>query len=80
MELNSGRQQHLSREIKCLSRQLMLQLFVKGKKLINFRLSWYIKILSDTTKINKICDFHTSGEGRKRNRKKIQKVAKKRKK
>lgn len=52
----------------------------RKKKLINFRLSWYIKILNDTTKINKICDFHTSGEGRKRNRKKIQKVAKERKK
>lgn len=51
MELNSGRQQHLSWEIKCLSRQLMLlELFVKGKKFINFRLSWYIKILNDTTK------------------------------
>lgn len=70
MELNSGRQ-HLSWEIKRLSRQrMLLELFVKGKKLINFRLSWYTKILSDTTKINKIRDFHTSGEGRKWSKKK----------
>lgn len=69
-ELNSGRQ-HLSWETKRLSRQLMLlDSFVKGKKWINFRLSWYTKILNDTTKINKICDFHTSGEGRKWSKKK----------
>ena len=70
MELNYGRQ-HLSWEITWLTRQrMLLELFVKEKKLINFRLSWYTKILNDTTKINKICDFHTSGEGRKWNKKK----------
>lgn len=63
---------------------MLLDSFVKGKKWINFRLSWYTKILNDTTKINKICDFHTSGEGRKngveKNREKVARKGKKKKK
>lgn len=59
---------------------MLLDSFVKGKKLINFRLSWYTKIFNDTSKINKICDFHTSGEGRKWSKKKSKREQRKGKK